>query len=788
MSKAEAMARTRQAMLEQPPMVGTAPVLPIRGDTVHFPGVIQTLLIGRDMSVRALQLAVRKDRETLVVGQRDQSQDEPTSDDLFGVGTLSEILHVLPLPDGTMRVVLRGMGRAKVQKFTFRGGSFSAKYEILPEVEARGEQVEALMRECVSTFQTAANLGLQVPPEVMETLASIDNAGHLADMVAHHLPGTANVKQSLLEEIEVESRLERLVKLLAKEMQVLELQATLRSKVERELGQTQREYYLREQLKAIQAELGSVEGTLSDEGEEYRVKVEQSRMGLDNAERAMQEIKRLERAPSSSPEALVIRNYLDWLVSLPWDRASTDRIDVKKAARILDRDHYGLAKVKDRILDFLAVRQLSHSLRGPILCFVGPPGVGKTSIGRSIAESMGREFHRISLGGVRDEAEIRGHRRTYIGSMPGRLIQGLKQTGSRNPVFMLDEIDKMTSDLRGDPTSALLEALDPEQNSQFSDHYIEMPFDLSAVMFITTANLLENIPHPLRDRMEVIRFPSYTEEEKLYIAANYLLPKKTKEHGLDKGQIKVSKQILQSIVRGYTREAGVRSLEREIATVCRKAARQIAEGATESVTVTKDTLGEALGKTRFRHGVRGERNEVGAVTGLVYSEYGGDIVTIEVSLTEPYGEEPEVQLTGSLGEVMKESARAATTYVRANQKRFNKEKAFHMDLHVHVPEGAVPKDGPSAGVTILTALVSAYSGRPVRRDVAMTGEITLRGKVLPVGGVREKVLAAHRAGIKHVILPEENQVDIDDLPEVARKDLTFHFAATADDVLKVALV
>lgn len=769
-------------------MVGTVPVLPIRGDTVHFPGVIQTLLIGRDMSVKALQQAIRKDRETLVVGQRDQSQDEPAADDLFSVGTLSEVLHVLPLPDGTMRVVLRGMGRALVHKFTFRGGAFTAKYEIMPEVEASSDQVEALMRECVGTFQTAANLGLQVPPEVMETLASIDDPGHLADMVAHHLPGTAHVKQSLLEDVYVENRLERLVKLLAKEMQVLELQATLRSKVERELGQTQREYYLREQLKAIQTELGSVEGTLSDEGEEYRIKLEQCGMGLENAERALQEVKRLERAPSSSPEALVIRNYLDWLISLPWNHTSTDRIDVKKAAQILDRDHYGLAKVKDRILDFLAVRQLSHSLRGPILCFVGPPGVGKTSIGRSIAESMGREFHRISLGGVRDEAEIRGHRRTYIGSMPGRLIQGLKQTGTRNPVFMLDEIDKMTSDLRGDPTSALLEALDPEQNAQFSDHYIEMPFDLSGVMFIATANLLENIPHALRDRMEVIRFPSYTEEEKLYIAANYLVPKKTKEHGLRKDQMKIAKPVLQAVVRDYTREAGVRSLEREVATLCRKVARQIAEGATDAVTVSKETLGESLGKPRFRHGVRGERNEIGAVTGLVYSEYGGDILTIEVSLTEPYGDKPEVQLTGSLGDVMKESAMAATTYVRANQARFNTQRPFQMDLHVHVPEGAVPKDGPSAGVTILTALVSAYSGRPVRRDVAMTGEITLRGKVLPVGGVREKVLAAHRAGIKHVILPEDNQMDIDDLPEAARKDLTFHFARTADDVLKVALV
>jgi len=776
---------TKSGQKNPAPLVSKAPVLPVR-DTVHFPGVIQTLLIGREISVKALHLALKKDREAVVVGQRDQAVDEPVSDDLYRIGTLSEVLHVLPLPDGTMRVVLRGMARAKVEKYIYRAGSFAADYTILDDLPANRTELEALMRECVASFQQAAQLGLQTPPEVLETLLSIDDPSHLSDMIAHHLPGAASQKQALLEEVGIAKRLEAIVTILAKELQVLELQAALRSKVERELGQTQREYYLREQLKAIQFELGG-EDILSEEGEEYRVKLEESGMDEEVLEKSLQELRRLERAPSSSPEGMVIRNYLDWLVALPWSKTSVDRIDVRQAAKILDRDHYGLDKVKDRILDFLAVRQLSQSLRGPILCFVGPPGVGKTSLGRSIAESLGRQFHRISLGGVRDEAEIRGHRRTYIGSMPGRLIQGIRQCGTRNPVFMLDEIDKMTQDFRGDPTSALLEALDPEQNSHFSDHYIEAPFDLSGVMFIATANLLENIPSALRDRMEVIRFPSYTEQEKLQIASEYLVGKKLKEHGLKKSQVRLGTPVIQTLIRDYTREAGVRSLEREIATLFRKSARQIAEHGVKTVAIDQAKLREMLGRARFRYGLMGTKSEVGAATGMVYSEYGGDIVTIEVSLADPYGEQPIVRLTGSLGEVMKESALAAMTYVRSHQDVFCENSSFRMDLHVHVPEGAVPKDGPSAGVTILTALVSACTGRPVRKDVAMTGEMTLRGKVLPVGGIREKVLAAHRAGIRTVILPAENQRDLDELPESVRQDIDFVFAETADDVLDTAL-
>ena len=764
------------------------PVLPVR-ETVHFPGVIQTLLIGRDMSLRALHESLEKGRETLVLSQRSGTVDEPTARDLYRVGTLSEVLHVLPLPDGTMRVVLRGLSRARANKLAFKNGHFVCECVFLVEEKEKDERVDALMRECVSAFQQATNLGLQAPPEVLDIVGTMQDPGELADTIAHHLP-TLNTatRQELLEETDVAARLDRLVHILMRELQVLELQTSLRSKVEEELGQTQREYYLREQLRAIQQELGGEKDVFSEEGEEYRKKIEAAGMPPETHDKAIQELRRLERAPSSSPEGMVIRNYLDWLVELPWQKVTDDLIDVKKAAAILDRDHYGLEKVKDRILDFLAVRQLSKSLRGPILCFVGPPGVGKTSIGRSIAESLGRKFHRISLGGVRDEAEIRGHRRTYIGSMPGRLIQGIRQCGTKNPVFMLDEIDKMTSDLRGDPTSALLEALDPEQNQHFSDHYIESTFDLSNVMFIATANLLENVPTPLRDRMEVIRFPSYTEQEKLHIAQRFLVPKLLEEHGLKKSQLTLPKAVLETIVREYTREAGVRWLQREIGTLCRKAARSIAEGSSKAVKADSKAVEKALGKPRFRYGLKGKSDEVGAATGLVYSEYGGDIVTIEANLSLPFGEQPQVRLTGSLGDVMKESAMAAMTYIRANQRRISPDKEFRYDSHIHVPEGAVPKDGPSAGVTMLTALVSAYTGRPVRRDFAMTGEITLRGKVLPVGGVREKVLAAHRAGIKHVILPAENMRDLDDLPEGPRSELTFHPVKSADDVLKLALV
>ncbi len=765
--------------------IQTAPVVPVR-DTVHFPGVIQTILVGREVSIAALQDSLTKEREVIILGQLDQSIENPKASDLYKFGTLSEVLHVLPLPDGTMRVVLRGMARVKISGLTNKKGAFQAQFSPLNTTTRSGDNIVALIREITQTLESAMNLGLQIPPEVAETIHLTDDPALLADTIAHHLPITSNVKQELLEEIDSEKRLLQIAILLSKELEILTLQNKIRNKVESELGQTQREYYLREQIRAIQEELGGEE-FLGEEGEKYRQKFLTIGMPTENLERAMQEVRRLERSPSSSPEAMVIRNYLEWLSDIPWNTETKDQINVQKAARILNKDHYGLEQVKDRILDFLAVRQVSNSLRGPILCFVGPPGVGKTSIGKSIAEALGRKFHRLSLGGIRDEAEIRGHRRTYIGSMPGRLIQGLKQCKTKNPVFMLDEIDKMTSDLRGDPTSALLECLDPEQNQNFSDHYIEMPVDLSSVMFIATANYIEDIPAPLRDRMEIIRFPSYTEEEKQAIAIKYLVPKKLVEHGLKKDQLTMSAFALKTIIREYTREAGVRSLEREIATLCRKAARFIAEGNTQQKTVNDKNLNEFLGRPRYRYGVKSPFGEVGIATGLVYSEYGGDIISIETNLTAPYGEQPTVRLTGSLGDVMKESAMAAMSFIRNNQAQFSSSEEFKYDIHIHVPAGAVPKDGPSAGVTLVTALASSFSNQPVRSDVAMTGEISLRGKVLPVGGIREKVLAAHRAGIRTIIIPFENDRDLDDLPKKVRDSLKIHLVNHVNEALKIAL-
>lgn len=762
-------------------------MVPVR-DNVHFPLLISTLLVGRELSLRALQHAINSGRLVCVLGQKDVSIDDPRADDLFRVGTLSEVVQVMPMPDGTMRVVLRGVARAKVSSVHYRSGYLKAEYETLPEQVVAGPTSEALRREAIEAFNQIASLGKQVPIEVLEILPSIEDAGHLADLLTDHLNLRPAVKQDLLEELDCARRLEKLIHLLTSERQVLELQTDLRQRVEQELGNTQREYFLREQLKVIQSELGgSLDTPFSPENEELAAKLMAAGMPMAAQERAILELRRLERAPSNSPEGMVIRTWLEWLIELPWNSVSEDRLDVSHAAQILEEHHFGLNKVKDRVLDFLAVRQLKGTLRGPILCFQGPPGVGKTSLGRSIAEAMGRKFVRISLGGVRDEAEIRGHRRTYIGSMPGRIIQMLRQCGTRNPVFMLDEIDKMSMDFRGDPTSALLEALDPEQNSAFSDHYIEAPFDLSAVMFIMTANVLEAIPPALRDRMEVIAFPSYTEQEKEEIARRFLIPDRADEHGLKTGQFGLTDDAIQRLIREYTREAGVRNLAREISTLCRKTARQVAEKKIKKANIGPEQLPEWLGHPKFRYGTRGEQDEVGAATGLVYTEFGGDIITIEVSLMPTYGDEPKVLMTGSLGDVMKESALTALTYVRSRREEFGITREMRDDVHVHVPEGAVPKDGPSAGVTLVSALVSALTGKPVRKDVAMTGEITLRGKVLAVGGIREKVLAAHRAGIRLVILPRENLRDLDDVPENARAEMTFHPVDHITEVLDLAL-
>jgi ATP-dependent Lon protease len=780
------MAKASQISIDKglSPTVRVA-VVPVR-DNVHFPGLVSTLLVGREVSLRAIQYASNRDRTVLILGQREMAVDDPSVEDMYRMGTLSEIMQVLPMPDGTMRLVLRGLSRCKVQKMSQRSGFFIAETRPVEESARMGLAEEALMREATEAFHHIATLGKAVSPESLEMLTTVVSAGQLADTIANQLSLRPESKQEILEELDPTARLESVVKLLTSERQVLELQSDLRTRVERELGNTQREYFLREQLRAIQSELSGPE-EFGPEAQELCELIAAASMPEKVLEKATTELRRLDRSPISSPESMVIRTYLEWLAALPWSVTSEDRLDVCEAARILDQDHYGLSKVKDRILDFLAVRQLSHSLRGPILCFVGPPGVGKTSLGRSIAEALGRKFIRVSLGGIRDESEIRGHRRTYIGSMPGRIIEGIKQCGTRNPVCMLDEIDKMGSDHRGDPTSALLEALDPEQNTHFVDHYIDAPFDLSAVMFILTANVIENIPSPLRDRMEIISFSSYTEDEKLHIAKEYLTPRMKAEHGLTPQQLVVADDALIQAIRHYTREAGVRSLEREIATMCRKTARMIADGSAKQARINAENVGQFLGPKRHRYGTAGAADSVGAATGLAYTEFGGDILTVEVNLMPTAGEQPTVKLTGSLGEVMKESAMAAVTYVRSKQAELNPEEPFRYDVHVHVPEGAVPKDGPSAGVTIVTALVSAYTGRPVRRQVAMTGETTLRGNVLPVGGIREKALAAHRAGIRELILPAENLVDLDDLPAVVRGDLTFHPVNSISEVLQIAL-
>lgn len=762
------------------------PVLPVR-DAVHFPNLINTLLVGRDISLKALHAALDGDRHLIILTQRDVAVEEPTPNDLHDVGVLSEALQVLQVPDGTMRVVLRGLQRVRVKNMRTKEGFFVAKTEDMPESKAQGPEIDAMMRESLRVFEEIMELGRQIPIEAMQMATHLEDAGALADTLAHHLHVRPTVKQEILSQPDAARRLKLLLSVLNRERDVLALQSDIRGRVEKELGDTQREYYLREQLKIIQQELNERDDR-GGELEEYAQKITGANMPDEVREKAENELRRLERAPAASPEGMVIRSYLDWMTALPWQKLSLDSLNVRHAKRILDRDHFGLEKVKDRILDFLAVRQVSKSLRGPILCFVGPPGVGKTSIGKSIAEAMGRRFIRISLGGVRDEAEIRGHRRTYIGSMPGRIIQGIRTCETKNPVFMLDEIDKLGMDFRGDPTSALLEALDPEQNDKFTDHYIEAPFDLSAVMFITTANLLENIPWPLRDRMEVIQFPSYTEEEKVAIAKDFLVPKKLQEHGLGAAHLKVSEPLLRKIVREYTREAGVRNLDREISTICRKTARQIAEKKTSKVNLTASLLRQFLGPQRFAHGVKESRDEVGAATGLVYTEFGGDVVTIEVNLAPSRSTEEHLTLTGQLGDVMKESAQAAVTCIRSRSMKIGLNgKTEPSDAHIHVPAGAVPKDGPSAGITIATAYASALSGRPVRSDVAMTGEITLRGKILPIGGLREKLVAAHRAGIRTVIVPAENAKDLEDIPKTVLRDLSIHPVKRIEEVLKIAL-
>ncbi|MBI3911176.1 MAG: endopeptidase La [Armatimonadetes bacterium] len=770
---------------EETPRPEILPLLPIR-DTVYFPHNVIPLFVGRDKSLRALEEARSQDRYILLVAQKQLSVEDPQPEDIYSMGTIAEVMQVLPLPDGTVRVMLDGQARARIVEYLQTESFFRVLVEPVEESDERGVEVEALMRSTVAQFQQVLELGREIPPEALVQVANIEEPGRLADTVAHYLRVKVDERQKLLETLSPRDRLEKLNLILKREIEILEVQRNIRSKVEKEMGDTQREFILREQLKAIQQELGERDERTS-EIEEYREKIEAAGMPDEVKERSLKELERLEKMPFVAPEGVVVRTYLDWLTSLPWSKESEETLDIPAAQAVLDEDHYGLKKVKERVLEFLAVRKLSAQMRGPILCFVGPPGVGKTSIGKSIARALGRKFIRISLGGVRDEAEIRGHRRTYIGALPGRVIQGMKTAGTRNPVFMLDEIDKLGIDFRGDPSAALLEALDPEQNNSFSDHYLEVSFDLSNVMFITTANILDPVPPALKDRMEVIPFPGYTEEEKLEIAKGFLVSKQLKENGITGEHLAFTDEAIRRIIREYTREAGVRNLEREIATVCRKVAKEVASGKMGLVQVGEEGVKSFLGPRRFHYGRAEEKDEVGVATGLVYTEFGGDIVTVEATLLKHH--EPKLTLTGQLGDVMKESGMAALSYVRSRARTliFDEDLFDRIEVHIHVPAGAVPKDGPSAGITLGTALASAATGRAVRKDVAMTGEITLRGRVLPVGGVKEKVLAAHRAGLRMVILPAENERDLEEIPEKVRSQLEFQFVNHMDEVLAFAL-
>ena len=732
-------------------MKNTYPLLPLRGLLV-FPFMITPLDVGREKSIQALEEAMTQERQLVLAVQKSAEINEPEEEDIYRVGVLAEIKQLLKMPEGQIRVLVEGLQRVRIEEFVESEPCFRVQVEEIAEIDEEGPEIEALIRTVQDQFAEYVKLSRKVPSEVIVAINSINEAGRLADTIAAQLVVPVEKKQELLEIPSVRKRLEELVMLLGSEMEILQLEKKIHVRVRKQLEKNQKEYYLREQMRAIQKELGEKEA-IAAEVEEFREKIEKAKLPKAAREQAFHELDRLEKMPPMAAEAVVVRTYLDWLVSLPWSKETRDRLDIAAAEQILDEDHYGLDKVKERILEFLAVRHLTKKMKGPILCLVGPPGVGKTSLARSIARSLGRKFVRFSLGGVRDEAEIRGHRRTYIGAMPGKVIQALKQAGSRNPVMLLDEIDKMTMDFRGDPASALLEVLDPEQNSNFGDHYLEVTFDLSNVFFITTANVIHNIPRPLLDRMEVIQLPGYTEEEKLEIAKRHLWGKQLAANGLKEDQIVISDNAIQKVISSYTREAGVRNLERELGSICRKAAKELVQGVEPPIRVNINSVETLLGPPRYLRTVLEGESKVGVATGLAYTQVGGDVLAIEASVMPGKG---QLINTGQLGDVMRESAQASFSYVRSRASQLGIPVDFYEkhDIHIHVPEGAIPKDGPSAGITMTTALVSALTGRPVRGEVAMTGEITLRGRVLPIGGVKEKVLAAHRAGIKKVLLPE----------------------------------
>ncbi len=763
------------------------PLLPLR-DVVIYPYMLAPLFVGREKSIKALEEAAKDNKEIFLSAQKDAKVNEPGNEDMYRIGTVGTIVQMLRLPDGTVKVLVEGKKRASITGFVPQKDMFVVEVREIEEPSGEGVELEALMRSATKLFEDYVKLNTKIPSETLVTFMSIDEPGKLGDTIASHLSMKLSDKQEILEVINPLERLEKLCEKMQSELEILQMEKRIGKRVKKQMEKAQREYYLNEQMKAIQKELGTADD-LKSEIDEFEEKLKEKELPEDVEQRVKREINKLRMMSSMSAEATVVRNYIDWLLDLPWTKEKTeDRLDLKEAAAILDEDHYGLEKPKERILEYLAVRILAEKLKGPIICFVGPPGVGKTSLAKSIARAMGRKFVRTSLGGVRDEAEIRGHRRTYIGALPGKIIQGMKKAGTVNPVFLLDEIDKLGMDFRGDPASALLEALDPEQNSNFNDHYIEADYDLSKVMFIMTANVLHTVPWALQDRMEIIRLPGYTEQEKLQIAREFLIGKQTENHGLKDYNVSIKNEAIVRIIRRYTKESGVRNLEREIASLCRKVAREIVEKKkTKGINITAKSVGKYLGTPKYEYGEIEQTDQVGAATGLAWTELGGELLTIEVSIVPGKG---NFTVTGKLGEVMQESARAAMSYVRSRAQRLGLERLFYqnVDIHIHVPEGATPKDGPSAGIAIASAITSAITRKPINREIAMTGEITLRGRVLSIGGLKEKILAAHRGRVKEVLIPVDNKKDIEDIPENIRKEVKVTTVEHMDEVIEKVIL
>ena len=780
------MEETEQKSNKEIEIPDNIPVLPVR-DIVVFPYMILPLFVGREMSIKAIDHSLNSNRLVLLLSQKDLNIENPTPEDLYSVGTVAIIMRTLKLPDGRVKILVQGLSKARALNYSQTEPFFLSNIEKIVDkkLETFTIEDEAQIRTIKEQLDRAVSLGKTILPDIMGTVDNIDDPGRLADLIVSNLGLKTEHAQEVLETIDPIMRLKRVSEVLGREIELLIIQQKIQSEARGEIDKTQREYYLREQLKAIQKELGTIDER-AEEIKEFSKKIEDAKMPEKVLKEAEKQLRRLEKMHPDSAESATVRTYLDWLVELPWSKSTTDNLDIKAAEKVLNDDHYDLEKVKERILEYLSVRKLKEKMKGPILCFIGPPGVGKTSLGRSIARALGKEFVRMSLGGIRDEAEIRGHRRTYVGALPGRIVQGIKTAGTNNPVFMLDEIDKIGMDFRGDPSSALLEVLDPEQNNSFVDHYLAVPFDLSKVMFITTGNLVDTIPNPLRDRMEIIYLSGYTKEEKLGIAKNYLIPKQLEEHGINSKILKITDPGLLNIISQYTREAGVRNLEREIAHLCRKVAKKIVEGKEKTFVIKAKNLHRYLGVPKFLPEEEMDKDEIGVATGLAWTESGGDIIYVEATTMKGKG---HLTLTGQLGDIMKESAQAALSYVRSRSKKLgiNDEIYSKTDIHIHVPAGAIPKDGPSAGITMATSIASAFTGKPVNKNIAMTGEVTLRGRVLPIGGLKEKTLAAKRMGIKKVIIPKRNKKDLEDIPKYVKKDMEFVFAETMDDVLNVAL-